>query len=246
MEIPNPEKKLPLSGTELYERPSYYMGDTYYGYYPISGRSRDSCLLEESNFDCWVGYLTELLGPESEPVVGKDGEEVPDVLNKNYDDAPVEPVYLWTIQRASHFLCGWVETIFVHHTVKPRYLKCIDKKLKELSDYPVWDEDSYMERVQEAYEDSWDQYAKSDFESEIYLFFTTRKRKLTPAQLELLDIVCNDLSGETLRDFYESRLDDGYFYDCSDGHPCRIGEVVRGMAVKDLRHLVKQERENYG
>jgi tRNA/tmRNA/rRNA uracil-C5-methylase (TrmA/RlmC/RlmD family) len=50
---------------EKYTRPQYYMGPNYYEYYPFLGRSRDSSILENCNFQEGL----KAIGGESETVL---------------------------------------------------------------------------------------------------------------------------------------------------------------------------------
>jgi hypothetical protein len=49
---------------QLWNNLDNYAGETYYNYYPIIGQHRDSNVLEQSNFDCFLAQL----GGESKTV----------------------------------------------------------------------------------------------------------------------------------------------------------------------------------
>jgi hypothetical protein len=50
---------------KLWEHPRDYYGETYYGFYPVVGRHRDSDVLDRSNFE----VALEQLGGESDTVI---------------------------------------------------------------------------------------------------------------------------------------------------------------------------------
>ena len=137
---------------ELYERPSHYVGATWYGYYNVAGRHRDSDTLSNSNWDCWVKFLTELLGPE--------GIALDDVVDEENDG---DEVYRWVICREGHWAVGWIEVIRVHKSVGEDRLRQIDEQLQALDDYPVFDENHYSEMEVNEREENWDNFARQEW-----------------------------------------------------------------------------------
>lgn len=123
-----------------YTRPDNYMGATWFGYFDVAGRHRDSDVLSNSNWDCWIDFLTELLGPADQFLGEDDGEDV----------------YNWTVCRESHWAVGWVEFIRVHETAGLDKLTQIDQQLCALADYPVFDEEHFSRMEDEERQSSWD------------------------------------------------------------------------------------------
>lgn len=101
----------------LWVHPESYAGADWYDTIGVVGQSRDSEILEISNFESAL----ELLGGESETVL-KAG--------------------------ASHWACGWVESLRVHISDVEKTLKALEI-IRQLNDYPVLDEDDYNERENE-------------------------------------------------------------------------------------------------
>jgi len=133
---------------KLYERPQYYIGDTWYGWYPVYSRTRDSGVLDRANYQVILMGLREL---DSELVESE-------VDSRNEDSAGDSTV---TDTRCSHFLCGWVETVYVHSS-NVRACELADKMLSDLQDYPVLDEDLLCELESEACNDIWSSLDASD------------------------------------------------------------------------------------
>lgn len=54
------------------------------------------------------------------------------------------------VERTTHWLCGWIETIYVHESDHDRLVKA-DNLIKYLTEtYPILDEDDYNDRLHEA------------------------------------------------------------------------------------------------
>jgi hypothetical protein len=94
----------------LWKYPSYYLEETWGGYYVFLGRYQDSDCLANSNFECAL----EKIGGKSE----ENG------------------VY---VVREGHWTCGWVEWIAIHQD-NYEALRIADKVIEKLEDYPVLDE----------------------------------------------------------------------------------------------------------
>lgn len=107
-----------LKQMDLWERPDHYAGETYYDYYVLLGRHRDSDALAESNFRKSVSLLKEV-SPEE-------------------DDSG------WIIARAGHWAVGWVELLLIHKD-NLALVEVGNKITTDLDDYPVLDEDLYSE-----------------------------------------------------------------------------------------------------
>ncbi len=111
-----------------YVAPSHYFGAHFFEYFPILGQSRDSKAYERANFDATL----KLLGGESQK-----------------SNAVM-------VVRASHWLCGWVETIHVHKSASKK-LKIADKIAADLKDYPIVDEELYSQYETEEKDLYWSQ-----------------------------------------------------------------------------------------
>jgi hypothetical protein len=62
---------------------------------------------------------------------------------------------------ASHWACGWVETILIHKSAKKK-LDILRQAKADLDDYPLLDEDDFYERESEEAAKSIDEYAPYD------------------------------------------------------------------------------------
>ena len=133
---------------ELYKRPRDYCGPDYYGCYPFIGRSRDSRLLESSNWKCIVQDLEEKFGPEQCGEYGDDGfcgaEKVTEAGKPT-----------WFIIRDSHWAVGWVETLYIHQDAKDivAWAEAVEKRL---DNYPLYNEDHYSEMEWEQKQGYWE------------------------------------------------------------------------------------------
>jgi len=107
--------------------PDSYFGDTYEEFYIFMSITRDSDILEESN---WKSFLRDY--PE-----GFDEETNKGIL----------------ITRASHWAVGWVDTIYIHES-DYELLKICDKIREDLDNYPIYDEEDYSTRECDAQEES--------------------------------------------------------------------------------------------
>ena len=113
-----------------WEQPSHYMGHSPVGHYVICTRTRDSSIMENTNF-------TEIL-KELEPDPDNEGDE-PSV----YDF------------RVSHFLCGWAEYLIVRNDAPQATLDLAAEILEQLEAYPVYSDDAYAVAQYEAADEYW-------------------------------------------------------------------------------------------
>lgn len=183
-----------------YERPSNYCGATWYGYYDVAGRHRDSDVLANSNWDCWVAWLTELLGPEGVELEGDEDKECVDA---------------WVICRESHWAVGWVEFIRVHESVDPEILLKIDEKLHDLDGYPVFNEEHWSNAEMEEYHNCWERYgAREDFIRAIRKAFTAARTDGEDYAEEdaILDAL-DDVPTERFVELHEQLIQSGEYHD---------------------------------
>ena len=115
---------------KLWTMPRYYFGATWEEYYVVTGRHRDSSLLDNSNYEI---TLARLKAEASK-------------LNWLDDDNPalVDP-------HESHWAVGWVEWIGVHKDCRS-LIDMAEDILDQLDDYPVLDEEDWSKRQYEAFE----------------------------------------------------------------------------------------------
>lgn len=175
--------------------PQNYCGSEYPDYYRTGfGQSRDSGLLERCNFSAALDRL---------------GGETPRGV---------------IVTRASHWACGWVESILVHKSAYAK-LRTADG-LREYVDetYPILDEDGYYELQNEEREETVQTYS-AEFVTEIE---TLLGRKLE-TQDEIAEVV--DL------------IHDVYFDDCDycgdENAWVRKSSVRRYLESYEGRHNAK-------
>ncbi len=120
-----------------YTRSSYYIGETWEGWYAIAGQSRDSSALERSNYRKIFEDLKTFQAPIDLGECGPD----------NDGDSVVDT-------RCSHWACGWVETIYVHSSNTVACQRA-DEILEKLGNYPVFDEDDFDSLETEELEQYW-------------------------------------------------------------------------------------------
>lgn len=115
-----------------WERPDSYCGHNPVGDYVIYSRTRDSSILENSNYDL---ILAELKA---------EADKYPDID---------QPVYDF---RASHWAVGWVEYIIVEKDAPQSILDMAEDILRGLADYPVVSEEDYSEKQYDAVHEYWE------------------------------------------------------------------------------------------
>lgn len=131
-----------------WKRPSNYAGATWFDYYPLAGRSRDSSAIEESNFRSFEKALRAKVAE-----LGCAEIATPDVDNEL---ATVET------ERSSHWAVGWVETLLVHQRAPVALLDWCEAQLERLDGYPVFDEEDFSELETEQANDVWKCFRVSD------------------------------------------------------------------------------------
>lgn len=60
------------------------------------------------------------------------------------------------IHKTNHFLCGWIDWVFIRSDAPAPIIQEAEKCLANLADYPVWDEDRYYSKQWNAICDYWD------------------------------------------------------------------------------------------
>lgn len=113
----------------LWTRPDCYVGETWPNYYSAGfGQSRDSDVLERSNFEAVRRALSEV-----EP----EGDK-------------------WQIVRERHWAVGWVDWIAIGDDCEcDELLRVADAAKAKVADYPILDEELYSEMENEECESIW-------------------------------------------------------------------------------------------
>jgi len=109
-----------------WEAPDYYSGHNPIGDYTLYGRTRDSSIMENSNYELILEELTDLA--EQFDKLRGDGEPF---------------VYDF---RAGHWACGWVELIIIRQDAPKQIIDLAKEIQAALSDYPVYSDDDYSQR----------------------------------------------------------------------------------------------------
>jgi len=170
-----------LLATKKYKRPDNYCGSEWHNHIAILGRSRDSQILEQSNFEVALAEL----GGES------DCE-----CDENDCHCPV------IITRSSHWAVGWVEElrVAIHDTKK---LKIALKLLNRLDEYPILDESDYSERELDEVNETWEynsRYMIKDFLKDLGFKNPDYYRPNSPRYKRISDIVYRIFSYEIRED----------------------------------------------
>jgi hypothetical protein len=115
-----------------WETPDYYGGFSPVGDYIIYARNRDSCILENSNYERILSDLKDL----SNELGCNDDTQIYDF-------------------RAGHWGCGWVEYILIPKDAPVNLILAGESIVKGLQDYCIYDESDYSEKETEAINDYW-------------------------------------------------------------------------------------------
>jgi hypothetical protein len=115
-----------MSELTTWETPDSYAGHNPVGDYTLYSRTRDSSIMENSNYELILKELSDL----SEP------------LDQLRDDG--EP-YVYDF-RAGHWAVGWVEEIIIRQDAPKQIIERAKEIEAALADYPVYSDDDYSER----------------------------------------------------------------------------------------------------
>tara|TARA_B100000745_G_scaffold177357_1_gene116153 strand:+ start:2063 stop:2956 length:894 start_codon:yes stop_codon:yes gene_type:complete len=194
---------------ELWKMPPDYFGEHFEDHYVVYSRTRDSDLLNISNFEFIQNELEEL--QES-------------LANKRIWQC-------YTIQHASHWAVGWVEIIYVHKNSTEILIKA-DEIIGNLDDYPVLDEEDYSNRQIEEFESNlesevkdfiYDHHEEIDFRNSNYF----------------IDEAMDDHTQELLSDissYISEDLGHGVGYD-SENYPDEIDILLAFKFIGIFRNL---------
>jgi hypothetical protein len=126
----------------LWSLPGSYAGAEWNGYYSAGfGRSRESDVLEESNFAAVLAALAPFL----------EASEGPHDPDGGYGRNPAATC---CVVRESHWAVGWVEWVAIRADQSDA-LRVADGLAGRYADYPVLDENDYSEREEEAADYVW-------------------------------------------------------------------------------------------
>lgn len=142
-----------MHATEHLEQRKWEHPDSYAGFSPdgdflVLARNRDSDILTESNWHA----VREDLKAHAETLD-------PEPLRPDHPGGDVPYVYDW---RAGHWACGWVEYLMIREDA-PDSLKALAGAIvAALANYPVYSEDDYSQRQDEARAEYWDRASLSE------------------------------------------------------------------------------------
>ena len=125
--------------------------DSYWGFNPVGDygvyvRNRDSQILDNSNFECILAYIKQFIEreklPEPESRFDEDGDEMPSGW-----------VYTWSASCWAH---GWREYLMLRQDAPKELVDYVTQIVDDIRNvYPIFDEDDYSERQDEAIYDFW-------------------------------------------------------------------------------------------
>lgn len=128
-----------------YVRPANYAGKEWFGWYPVAGITRDSGTIERSNFRVIEKALSAIADPGYLPAGADPSEEQQAVQ----------------VTRCNHFLCGWVDTIYIHESHEEA-LRLADEFAGAIADYPLLDEMDHGMLECEKAADCWEGFSLRD------------------------------------------------------------------------------------
>tara|TARA_R110001592_G_scaffold60652_3_gene184612 strand:+ start:200 stop:691 length:492 start_codon:yes stop_codon:yes gene_type:complete len=115
-----------MSELNKWETPDSYAGHNPVGDYMIYSRTRDSSIMENSNYELILKELSDLA--ETFDNLRDDGEP-----------------YVYDF-RAGHWACGWVEEIIIRKDAPKEIIERAKEIDAALSDWPIYSDDDYYER----------------------------------------------------------------------------------------------------
>ena len=115
-----------MSELNKWETPDSYAGHNPVGDYTLYGRTRDSSIMENSNYELILKELSDLAEPFDQ--LRDDGEP-----------------YVYDF-RAGHWAAGWVEEIIIRQDAPKQIIERAKEIEAALSDYPVYSDEDYSQR----------------------------------------------------------------------------------------------------
>ena len=125
-----------------WKHPSDYGGFSPDGDYVILLRTRDSTILDNSNYELAF-------------------QQLQDIASNHRTDELDPDKYVYDF-RAGHWACGWIEYIIVEADSPQPILDLAAEIVCALADYPVLDESDYSDRQYKEMTDYYDQCALSE------------------------------------------------------------------------------------
>lgn len=132
----------------VWKTPDSYFGFDPVGDYVLYSRHRDSDFLTESNWEMLQQELQKIIDtipiPNTRTQINHWGEE---------EELPSDWMYIWS---AGHWAVGWVEYLMIRRDAPEELLERANDLHHYLKhEYPILDEDDYMERQDEAIYQWW-------------------------------------------------------------------------------------------
>lgn len=140
-------RKMTESKLTKWTMPSDYMGEEFYSYYHGPGRSRDSDVLEISNYETAKARL----------------EEAAKLDEKDWKHDEEPPLF---DGHFGHWAVGWVDELLVHEDAT-NTLAELEKIAEQMEDYPVLDEEDFSKREWDEQEEDWENWAKHDLTADL-------------------------------------------------------------------------------
>jgi RNA binding exosome subunit len=98
----------------------------------------------------------------------------------------------WEIHRFGHWGPGWFEIILVNPRVK-KCRACAEDMEKSIANYPILDEGDFSEAESESEQQSWEYYARSDFQKALAKSFLADDGSETIASQWVADMTTKDI-----------------------------------------------------
>lgn len=134
-----------LKHLKKWTRPDCYIGEQYPEFYVVLSQHRDSDILTQSNFQTIHDALKEVESKEGIPAGYEEAE----------GDCTVQVI------SASHWACGWIETLLIHESDTAAIEKA-EELLQQIADYPVLDDEDFSRREYEYAREVWTSLLVSD------------------------------------------------------------------------------------
>lgn len=132
--------------------PDPWFGKPWRGWYVGLGRTRNSGLLANSNFECFLTAVREASAGKTV----NDSANAPRYESCDWSDTPA--VYAVS---EPHWACGWVEWIAIHES-DDAALEKAEELMNGLENYPILDEEHHSNMEFEAEEAAWNSWVCAD------------------------------------------------------------------------------------
>jgi hypothetical protein len=140
----------------LWHKEPNYIGPQWHHYAVVAVRHRDSDLLERHNFDTASTYLNRF----------KD-RPATDYTQSAYEAEDREELKACLVVRNAHWAVGWIEFLMVDaHDYDATIAGATI--VEDRDDYPILDEDGYIEEEDKAIAEAWSDLSDSERERLLY------------------------------------------------------------------------------